>query len=490
MELTVDDRDPVLVALDDSSLVGDGQLIDIDPTAAASRVTLRITGTGTKATVPPIGAAIGGVGFATIDVGLEPTTEMIRVPIDATDAMAEPDVTTPLSAVFTRLRTDPTDRWRSDPEPALRRQFDVPHDAAFDTSVVLRADQRIDDAALAELLDEPVTATGHLTGVPSARGASAVDGDVDTSWITPFGSPIGQALHLALDGAASTISIAQPTGTFSPITQIRISDPAGSVDVDVDPSGGDIALPRAVDLTDATFEITAVDVQTTVDRRFGEAVTLPAAISEISFDGTSPAVAPVGELVEECRDDLLQVDGAPVGVSFTASTDDILRGAPIDATLCTGDNSSVLALESGTHTITSTSGTSTSGHVVGIPRRPGRPRPAGRATGGRRHPRSDRHGHFDVAHRSDRRSVAVPGGMLGGARRGLQHRVDGLRRIRITRPADPRRWQCERLADRTDRRTDHGHVPLDRPANLEHRAPRVAPRCARLHRPRRRRPPP
>ena len=363
VELTVDDREPTLVALDESSLVGDGQRIDIDPTTASSRITLRITGTGTGTDVSPFGDAIRGVGFATIDVGLEPTTEMIRVPVDATDAMTTAGATTPLSVVLTRLRTDPTDRWRSDPEPALRREFDVPNDAAFDTSVVLRADQRMDDAALAELLGEPVAATAHLTGVPGARGASAVDGDVATSWITPFGSPVEQALHLALDGTADSVSIAQPAGTFSPITQMRISDPAGSIDVDVDQTGGAIALPRPIDLTDATLEITGIDARFTVDRRFGEGVVLPAAISEITFDGTSPAVTPAGDHVEECRDDLLQVDGAPVGLSFTASADAIVRGEPIDATLCTTEASSVLALDTGTHTITSTPGTSSGFHV-------------------------------------------------------------------------------------------------------------------------------
>ena len=368
VELTVDDRDPALVVLDESSLVGDGQRIDIDPTTAASRITLRITGTGTEIDVAPIGAAVAGVGFATIDVGLEPTTELIRVPVDATTAMTDAAATTPLSAVFTRLRTDPTDRWRSDPEPALRRQFTVPNDAAFDTSVVLRADQRMDDTALAELLDEAVAATAHLTGVPGARGASAVDGDIDTSWITPFGSPVGQSLHLALDGTANSVAIAQPAGTFSPITQVRISDPTGSFELDVDQAGTDVALPRTIDLSDATIEIIAVDGRTTVDRRFGEAITLPAAISEITFDGVSPPRTPAdgtpaGEHVEECRDDLLQIDGTPVGLSFTASTEAILRGEPIDATLCAAEGASVLALAADTHTLTSTPGAASGFHV-------------------------------------------------------------------------------------------------------------------------------
>ncbi len=365
VELTIDDRDPMAVTLDGSSLDGDGQRIDIDPTTGAGRITVRITGTGTGTPVPPIGDAIGGVGFATIDLGLGPTTEVIRVPLDATDAMTAADATTPLTAVFTRLRTDPTDRWRSDPEPALRRQFDVPHDAVFDTSVVVRADQRASDETLAALLGEQVAATDHLTGVPAARGASAADGDPATAWITPFGAPVGQALHLTLDGTADTISIHQPTGTYSPITQVRVSDASGSFDLDLGTeSGAEITLPRPLDLTDATIEILAVDERTTVDRRFGETIALPAAISEVSFDGAALAVAPLGPYVADCADGLLQIDGNPVGVSFEASADAIVRGEAIDANVCGDDGAiSAVPLDAGTHTVTSTPGTSSGFHV-------------------------------------------------------------------------------------------------------------------------------
>ena len=374
VQITVDDRDPIVVRLDESSLVGEGQRIDLDPTTAASQIEIRITGTGTGIDVPPVGDAIGGVGFATIDLGLAPTTEIIRVPTDATTAMADSaadtPLTTPLTTVFTRLRTDPTDRWRSDPEPALRRQFDVPQPAEFDTSIELRADQRASDATLAQVLSEPVTATDHLTGVPAARGAAAVDGDAGTSWITPFGAPTGEALHLALDGTADTMTLAQPTGTFSPVTQVRVSDPSGSFDLDVASDEGDgdreIALPRPIDLTDVTIEILAVDERTTVDRRFGETTTLPAAISEITFDGESPRVTPSGRLAD-CDESLLQIDGEPVGLSFDASAEAIIDGDPIEATLCPGratpSDKPGVSLDAGTHTIESAPGATSGFHV-------------------------------------------------------------------------------------------------------------------------------
>ena len=86
----------------------------------------------------------------------------------------------------------------------MARQFDVASDATFDAGVTIRASQRLDDDTLAVLLGEPVRANDHLTGVPAARGAAAFDGDPATSWITSFGSPVGSAVNVRLDGTASS----------------------------------------------------------------------------------------------------------------------------------------------------------------------------------------------------------------------------------------------------------------------------------------------
>ena len=61
--------------------------------------------------------------------------------------------------------------------------------------MTVRLDQRATDAVLAELLgiDGP-RASARLTGVPSAAGWAAADGDAATAWITPFGHVVGAAL--------------------------------------------------------------------------------------------------------------------------------------------------------------------------------------------------------------------------------------------------------------------------------------------------------
>ena len=272
---------------------------------------------------------------------------MIRVPTDGTTAL-DGSPTPPASYVFTRLRIDPTDRWRSDPEPTMVREFDVAAPATFDTSVTVRASQRLDDETLATLLGEPVRANDHLTGVPAARGAAAFDGDPATSWITSFGSPVGAAVNVRLDGTTSSATLTQPEGTFSPITALRVSDANGSFDLQVPAGpGATLTFPRPISLADATFEIIGADERTTLDRRFGEPVVLPAAISEITFDGMSPAIVPVAEITADCSE-LLSIDGAPVGLSFTATAAQILDGSPIDATVCGS-----IDLDAGTHVLES-----------------------------------------------------------------------------------------------------------------------------------------
>ena len=120
--VTVDGSEPQHVTLDDSSLSADGQRVDITPTNGPSTVDITI-----ESIVVPPGSTepLAAVGFAEIDAGLAPTLEVVRLPTDSVSILRDsPD--TPLSYVFTRLRTRPTDRWRSDPERTMRREFDGP----------------------------------------------------------------------------------------------------------------------------------------------------------------------------------------------------------------------------------------------------------------------------------------------------------------------------------------------------------------------------
>ena len=328
VRIAVDDSTPFAFDLDDRSREGAGQRVDVD-----ARDSVTITITRTSEPQPPIGDAIGGVGFIEIGTGLTPTTEIIRTPIDAPDKL---DNAAGVDIVLTRLRHEPTDRWRDDPEPRLARQFDLPSGITVEPAVTLRLDRRLGDSALAELLGEPVVASAHLTGAPIHRGAAAFDGSDDTTWITPFDDVIGQSVTYEGVGGATEMTIAQPGGeTFSPITVLRVTDAQGSFDISIPPGADTIAdLPRQIDLARVTLEIVAIDERLTQNRRFNEPTTLPAALSEIHFNGESPLVTPVERLTAECRDDLLTLDGVSIALTFETTTLDALAGNPVGASVC------------------------------------------------------------------------------------------------------------------------------------------------------------
>ena len=196
--IAVDDRAPQHVTLDEQSLLADGQRVDLDPTSGPSTVTITID--GVVVPDPTLGPASAAVGFSEVDFGLGPTIEVVRPPVVVTSAMTSGGTATPVTYVLTRLRTRPTDRWRSDPEAAMVREITVPAEQAFTPTVTVRLDQRATDAVLAGLLGiTGAQGSARLTGATSAAGWSATDGDATTAWITPFGQAVGSTLDAAGD---------------------------------------------------------------------------------------------------------------------------------------------------------------------------------------------------------------------------------------------------------------------------------------------------
>lgn len=339
---------PILVALDSRSLAGTGQRIDVNG-AAGSTVDIVIT--GTSAPQPPIAAAIGAVGFAEIELGLVPTAEVIRVPHDATDVNSDNRT----SYVFSRLRADAQDRFRSDPEPTLNRQFDLAADMTSNISVTLRVTPSASGELLSELFEERGQASDHLVGTLTARGHAAADGDLSTAWITPFDNVVGQSLTNLGDGSSSSLRITQLVGNFSPVTALRVTDSAGDLNIVVAGPDATIELPREVDVRQATVTVVEIDARHTIDRRFGEPVVLPAAISSIGFVGSTIERSSAFVANAECRDDLLELDGQPLGVSVAFDVDAAVAGDYITVEVCDGP----LDLDQGTHRLSTGAGHST-----------------------------------------------------------------------------------------------------------------------------------
>ena len=335
VDVSVDGGASIRIDLDESSRSPTGQTLPLQSPGTTVRLTIATTvatpgsGDGLAAT------GLDAVGFAEIRTGLGPTIEVTRPPIDWLASLtAGALVDTPIDQVFTRLRVDPANRWRRDPEPRIVRDVTVPEGYGATTEATLRLAARADDSVIAELLGlSGATASERLTGMPTAGGWAATDGDLDTAWITPFGRPIGPTLTVPVSTTSvSTIELRQPTGDFSPITQIAVSGGGPDVAVAVPPADADgwsridvgtITVSGSVRIT-----ITGADVLTTRDRRSNEIVALPAAVAEIRLDGADPVPIPT-EVDLGCRD-VLSIDGQPVTFDLgTVQPGAVLAGEPM-----------------------------------------------------------------------------------------------------------------------------------------------------------------
>jgi arabinofuranan 3-O-arabinosyltransferase len=365
VRVTVDNAAPVEAVLDTSSRDG-GQTIEIPPAVSASTITIEITEVSPGEF--PLAAAIGGVGFAEIDLGLGATTEWIRPPVDG---LERADRSTPLALVFTRLRVDPTDPWRADPERHLARRFDLPSNRDMDVVATVRLDPGASDTDLAALLNDATSggstpiASARVTGGYAQRGVAAVDGDPSTAWMTPFDEAVGSSLRFDdLGPLGEVLVLEQPAATpSSPITAVRVErvmsagDPV-SVELVVPPPDAngrsEIALPPDIAAATGalTITITGIDPRTTIDRRYGDPRILPAAISEltstvgidiVSVDGQAAITSACDP--EDTTGPLLELDGRAVPLALSTTTvGALLAGGPVEARSCTP-----LALREGTN---------------------------------------------------------------------------------------------------------------------------------------------
>ena len=341
-------RIPMLVALDKRSLTEAGQPVAISmPPGGSAEITI------TEIASPEVAnaGAVAGVGFAEISTEAGPTLEVVRPPHDGLRHVA---AATRLTLSFNRLRTDPMDRWRDDPEVRMIREFELPTPRAMSIEAGVRIDGRASDAALAALFGWSATASTRLTGSPRNAGVSALDGDVDTSWMTAFGEAIGATLSVT--GASepiTSISIRQPVSGSSRITTVAVRTNGEERVVDLVPNAGGTAT-AAIDppLTPGDLELQILELESTltVDRRFGDAFELPAAIIEFEYTGrwVLPSVSTSAAHID-CAP-LMSIDGNPVEVSFTASEGTWVDGEPLAATVC-GPS---VALAGGAHLVVAT----------------------------------------------------------------------------------------------------------------------------------------
>ena len=465
VRIQVDDREPFDVALDERSLLA-GQLVSFPATdgPATVRISLGDTAGGTPGYVDRT-----LVGFAEADFGIGMSPEVIRTPTDMTTAMRDGGVDAPVTYALTRERVRPTNRWRDDPEARIVRDIDVPAAQSVDTDASVRVDARAADATLAALLgiDGP-RASVRLTGVPTAAGWAAADGDESTAWITPFGHVDGAVLQAELVDPDAPMSVAQRAGDYSRVTALRLTQGAASADVVLgapDAEGrSSFTLPDGFEAGPVRIEITASAPATTRDRRYGDIVQLPAAITEIGNVARThvPTTFDTG-----CRDDLVQIDGVAIPVRVRGSVADALAGAAFDAERC---DDAPQRLDEGTHRVTTDTESRTGLQVDRVVLTPDVVEPAPARAGGR----TDRHRDVErplAPHGAGRR---LPRRLLAGARRGLPRVVVGADRRRLARTPAARRRRIQRLVDPAEQHRHHRAHRVDRTGSPRRR-PRRQP---------------
>ncbi len=341
------------ISLDEASFDGRGQQIAVDaPAGTAIEIVIEAITVGD----PARRVARSGVGFSELDLGLGPTVELIRPPLDLLTALDGAGAD--LSVVLTRLRTAPTDPWRADPEPALQRILPLAMPIEAELTATLRLDARAADALIADATgiaspaDGTAVADRRLVGSVAHRGSAAVDGDDSTAWVTPFDDVVGATLDVPISGPVRELVIVQPSGAYSPITELVVGDvvvPVPAPDLD---GRSTAPLPAAVNGDTVTITISAIEERTAIERRYGDRIILPAAIAELTAtDGidTQP-VDRRAVVAGDCTGDLLSIDGAPVPLRFSTTVGALLDGEAVEAHACDGR----LALGAGEHEIRST----------------------------------------------------------------------------------------------------------------------------------------
>jgi arabinofuranan 3-O-arabinosyltransferase len=351
------DAAPTTVVLDDRSMVAPGQSVEVP---AGTRVRIVITRVADR----PEGTDTGGTGVGFAEIGVAPQREVTRVP---TGVLADVAPGTPTAIVLTRLRSNPLDRWRSDPEVVVDRTFDVPGPLTATPSVTLRLHRRADDRVLAELagLGAVTVADSRLTGDPRSAGRFATDGDADTAWTSPFVHVVGSTLTIPTDPSVPIDRLVlrqRIDDLHSIITGVRLSagdrsvdlvvpapDPTGASSIDLGELGIDALAGSAVQLV-----VTAIEPRTTIDRRYSELTTLPVSLTEVELAAIMPDTAAPGPVASDCRDDLVAIDGIAVPLAVDADAlRRLLDGEAVTVGRCDGGD---VSLGAGEHRITTSAG--------------------------------------------------------------------------------------------------------------------------------------
>ena len=165
VKLLFDGGHPVTVHLGPSSLVETGQTVDFSSRRFKTlTIVLEATNIGTRGGY----GGINGVGFAEVRIPGVHMTETVRLPTDLLRRAGTASLNHTLVLAMTRLRYDPTARYRQDEELDLARIFTLPTARGFTLTGQARVDPNAPDSVLDSVLG--TTAPGVTYSASGAPG--------------------------------------------------------------------------------------------------------------------------------------------------------------------------------------------------------------------------------------------------------------------------------------------------------------------------------
>ncbi len=348
VKLLFDGGHPVTVNLGPSSLVESGQTVPFSRrTFKTLTIVLEATNIGTRAGY----SGINGVGFAEVRIPGVHLSQTVRLPTDLLQRTGTASLDHALVLEMTRLRYDPTARYRQDEELDLARTFTLPTARGFTLTGQARVDPNAPDSVLDSVLGTTApgvtySASAHLAGDTAARASSAFDDNPATAWTTPFGATVGQWIQASLPAPITMdhVNLAVVAdGKHSVPTQLQLSTDTGQTRTlnlppiaDRPAEGATVSVPVSFPaVTGRSFRltITAVRPETTVDYTTRVPIDKPVAIAEAGLPGV-PAPAQPTTVDTGCRSDLLTIDGHPVPVRITGSSRDAVNDDPLSLAAC------------------------------------------------------------------------------------------------------------------------------------------------------------
>ena len=336
LKLRFDGDDSTVVDLTDQSRQAHGQTVTF-PTRTFRQLELVVDDDNIGKR--PAYGALSAVGFAEVRIPGVRMQEILRLPTDLLAAAGERSAGHPLTVLLARARSNPAEPVRSDEEIRMIRAFELPTARSFRVAGTARLSADAPDQLVDELLGISPASKGGLTvrtdsrlpGSLAHRSSAALDGDPKTSWSADFHEQRGHWIEVTLPQARTLDRLdlrLVADGRHSVPTRLRIETDTGSVrEFDVPPvaDGADeyatVKAPvRFRPVRGRKFRVTVADVRETktIDYYSEAPTAMPVAIAELGMPGVRRP-RPPARLPRQCREDLVTVDGRPVGVRLAGT---------------------------------------------------------------------------------------------------------------------------------------------------------------------------